>query len=117
MQTIESKISRIHGHGEGWCFTPKEFWDLGKAEAVRVGLFRLVRKKMIRRLASGLFDYPRKDTQLGILSPSSDAAARALSSRDVIRIQLSGAYAANLLGLSEQLLARVVYLTDSPPCA
>ncbi len=113
MQTIEEKIiSRIHGHGYGWCFTPKEFWDLGRTGAIRVGLFRLVRKKMIRRLANGLFDYPRKDSQLGVLSPSPDAVARALSSRDVIRMQPSGAYAANLLGLSEQVPARIVYLTD-----
>jgi hypothetical protein len=113
MQTIENKIiNRIHSHGNGWCFTPKEFWDLGKAEAIRVGLFRLVRKRMIRRLANGLFDYPRKDMQLGVLSPSPDAVARALSLRDAIRIQPSGAYAANLLGLSEQVPARIVYLTD-----
>jgi len=113
MQTIEDKIvSRIYGTGRGWCFTPNNFWDLGKPEAVRIALFRLVRKKTIRRLANGLYDYPRKHAQLGLLSPSSDAVARALSSRGAIRLQPSGAYAANLLGLSEQVPARIVYLTD-----
>ena len=113
MQPIENKIvSRVHGHGMGWCFTPKEFWDLGNANAVRVALFRLVQKKIIRRLSNGLFDYPRKHKQLGLLSPSPDALAQAVSSRDAIRIQASGAYAANLLGLSEQVPAKIVYLTD-----
>jgi hypothetical protein len=34
--------------------------------------------------------------------------------RDAIRLQPSGAYAANVLGLSEQVPARVVFLTDGP---
>jgi hypothetical protein len=34
--------------------------------------------------------------------------------RDVIRLQPSGAYAANILGLSEQVPSRVVFLTDGP---
>lgn len=46
--------------------------------------------------------------------PSADAIARALVGRDAIRLQPSGAYAANVLGLSEQVPARVVFLTDGP---
>lgn len=34
--------------------------------------------------------------------------------RDAIRLQPSGAYAANILGLSEQAPSRVVFLTDGP---
>jgi len=51
---------------------------------------------------------------LGTVAPSADAVARALVTRDAIRIQPSGAYAANLLGLSEQVPSRVVFLTDGP---
>jgi hypothetical protein len=113
MQSIEDKIiSRIYGKGRGWCFTPRDFLDLGSAESVRIALFRLVRKRSIRRLANGLYDYPREHEQLGLISPSPDAIAQALSSRDAIRIQPSGAYATNLLGLSEQVPAKIVYLTD-----
>ncbi len=36
----------------------------------------------------------------------------ALAFRDRLRLQPSGAYAANLLGLSEQVPAKVVFLTD-----
>jgi hypothetical protein len=113
MQPIASKIvSRIYGNGRGWCFTPKDFWDLGSTESVRIALFRLVRKNIIRRLANGLYDYPEEHEQLGVLSPSPDAVAQALCSRHAIRIQPTGAYATNLLGLSEQVPARIVYLTD-----
>ena len=40
--------------------------------------------------------------------------AKALSERDASRLQPSGGYAANLLGLSEQVPARIVFLTDGP---
>lgn len=41
-------------------------------------------------------------------------AARALVVRDVIRLQPSGAYAANVMGLSDQVPSRIVFLTDGP---
>jgi len=49
MENIANKIvSRIYGHGRGWCFTPKDFAGLGSTESVRIKLFRLVRQKIIR---------------------------------------------------------------------
>ena len=51
---------------------------------------------------------------IGFLSPSPESIAKALSVRDVTRLQPAGAYAANLLGLSDQIPARIVYLTDGP---
>jgi hypothetical protein len=69
---------------------------------------------MLRRVARGLYDYPRRHPKLGVLWPSVEAVAAALSNGHHIRLQPSGAYAANLLGLSEQVPARVVFLTDSP---
>jgi hypothetical protein len=113
MHDIANKIvSRIYGHGKGWSFTPKDFADLGSPESVRIKLFRLAKQQTIRRLANGLYDYPEKHEQLGLLSPSPDAVAEALARHDRIRMQPTGAYAANLLGLSEQVPAKVVYLTE-----
>ena len=113
MQDIANKIvSRIYGHGKGWCFTPKDFVDLGSPESVRIKLFRLAKQQVIRRLAKGLYDYPDEHEQLGLLSASHDAVADALARHDRIRVQPTGAYAANLLGLSEQVPAKVVYLTE-----
>jgi hypothetical protein len=79
-----------------------------------MALTRLSRKGTIRRLARGLYDYPAHHPKIGVLSPSVDALARALAGRDAIRLQPSGAYAANLLGLSEQVPMKVVFLTDGP---
>ena len=115
MQSTETSImNRIRTRGRGGCFTPKAFVDLGTPEAVRIALHRAVKRGTIRRLSRGLYDYPEKHPKLGLLTPSPEAVAKAISERDATRIQPSGAYAANLLGLSEHVPAKVVFLTDGP---
>ncbi|MFH1499876.1 MAG: DUF6088 family protein [Verrucomicrobiota bacterium] len=114
-QSIDAQVrSRIYGHGQGWVFTPKHFQDLGNMDAIDSALRRLKATGTIRRLARGLYDYPAQDPVLGLVTPSADAIARALVVRDAIRLQPSGAYAANVLGLSEQVPSRIVFLTDGP---
>jgi len=113
-QSIQDKaLSRICGKRSGWVFTPKHFLDLGPRKSVDMALSRLTKAGKIRRLARGLYDYPKKHPRLGLLSPSPDAIANALIERDEIRLQPSGAYAMNLLGLSQQVPAQIVYLTDA----
>ncbi len=115
MKTIEKQIvSRIYGKGRGWCFTPREFLDIGGRNTIDSALSRLTKKGTIRRLARGLYDYPRKHPKIGLLAPNPSAVARALTDRDSARLQPSGAYAANLLGLSEQVPAKIVFLTEGP---
>jgi hypothetical protein len=115
LKSVDSMIvSRIYGSGRGAVFTTGSFLDLGSRDAVDKALSRLTQKGTIRRLFRGLYDYPKTHPVMGILSPSPDAIARALSGKHAIRLQPSGAYAANLLGLSTQVPARIVYLTDGP---
>lgn len=112
---IDSRlIAEIYGHGRGWVFTPKAFSGLADPRSIGMVLTRLSRKGTIRRLGRGLYDYPRRDPRFGILAPSIDAIAKALAGRDAIRLQPSGGYAANLLGLSAQVPMKVVFLTDGP---
>lgn len=114
-QSIESTIlSRIYGNGRGWVFTPRHFYDLGSDSAIDSALRRLKAAATIRRLARGLYDYPVQDPVLGQVAPSAEAIARALVVRDAIRLQPSGDYAVNRLGLSTQVPSRVVFLTDGP---
>src|SRR5438093_594572 len=111
--SIDFKVlKRIQGHGSGWVFTPAEFQDLGSRNAVALALMRYARAGSIRQLARGLYDYPQHHPRLGILAPSTENIAKALRGRDNIRLQASGAHAANLLGLSTQVPVRAVYLTD-----
>ena len=110
--TDSKVIKRICGHKRGWVFTPGSFKDLGTRRAIDLALMRHRDDGTIRQLARGVYDYPKIDQQLGSLQPSTDDIANALAGRDATRLQPSGAYAANLLGLSTQVPMKVVYLTD-----
>jgi hypothetical protein len=100
--------------GKGSVLVPGDFLDLGSRQAVDLALHRLARQGTIRRLARGVYDFPQQHPVLGLLWPSPDAVARALAGRDRTRLQPAGAYAANALGLSEQVPAKAVLLTDGP---
>jgi hypothetical protein len=111
--SIEAAVfSRIKRWGRGTVVIPANFLDLGSRQAVGVALHRLEKAKTIRRLARGVYDYPISDPILGELSPTLEAISKALSERDRVRLQPSGAYALNLLGLSEQVPAKIVFLTE-----
>jgi Family of unknown function (DUF6088) len=107
-------LSRIYGHGRGWVFTPNSFQDAGTPQAVGNALRRLTRKGLIQRIGRGLYYYPKKHHSLGLLSPPPDSIAKALAGRAKARLLPSGAYAANILGLSEQVPAKITFLTDAP---
>lgn len=115
MQSIVTRIKkRIHSKNRGFVFTKSHFLDLGHPKTVAKVLERLVDSGEIRRLARGLYDYPEKHPTLGELPANYERIAQALAGRDSLKIQPSGAYAANLLGLTEQVPARIVFLTDGP---
>jgi hypothetical protein len=112
-ESIDRKVlNRIQSHGRGWVFTPTHFDDLAGTSTLSTILKRHCDSGKIRKLARGLYDYPKIDPQLGPLQPSIDDIAKALAGRDEIRLQPSGAYAANRLGFSTQVPMKVVYLTD-----
>ena len=115
LQSIDSRtLSRIYGKKRGWVFTPIHFLDLGSRTAIDQALGRLAKSGTIRRLARGLYDYPKNHPDFGDLPPNYERIAQALAGRDNLKIQPSGAYAANLLGLTEQVPAKIVFLTDGP---
>jgi len=114
-QSVANRILKtMETHGRGWVFTPAHFKGMGNRAAIETALRRHKNSGTIRQLARGLYDYPRHDQQLGTLMPSIDMIVAALEARDAVRLQPSGAYAANLLGLSDQVPMRVVFLTDGP---
>ncbi|MEN8663165.1 MAG: DUF6088 family protein [Lentimonas sp.] len=113
MQTLEEKIlSRFYGRGRGHISTQKFFLDLGSRDGVDKALSRLVQSGKLRRIARGLYEYPRTNPVLGELSPDLDKVAAAMAGREGIRLQPTGAYAANLLHLSEQVPMKVDFLSD-----
>ena len=112
-KSIDNKVlNRVYGSGRGSVFETGDFLDLGSRTAIDKVLSRLVQRGTLRRLARGLYDYPKYHPIIGVVSPNPDKVAKALAGKHAIRLQPTGAYAANLLGLSEQVPAKVVFLTD-----
>jgi hypothetical protein len=111
---LAQRIARKTRLEPGRVYTPFDFLDLGSPHSVGMALLRLVRGGDLRRLARGLYDVPRSHPLLGELLPTADAIAQALARRDGASIQPMEAMAANLLGLSEQVPVKAVFLTDGP---
>ncbi len=113
MQSVIDNIRiQIQQNGPGYLFTPKDFLDFGTRQAIDTALCRLTAQGDIRRLARGLYDYPKKHSLLGDLLPSLDDVAKVIAKDAGSTIQISGARALYLLGLTTQVPAQIVYLTD-----
>ena len=115
MTGIADKImQRVSVHdSERWVCTPKDFLDLGSREAVDQALSRLVKAGRMRRVGHGLYDRPRISNVLNRPAPVDlDAVIAALARRDGVRIMPDGLVAANQLGLTNAVPAKVSYVTD-----
>lgn len=106
-------MKRLSEQKTGWVCTPKDFLDLGNRSAVDQALYRLVRSGRLRRVGHGLYDVPRISKLLKRLAPADlYSAIAAITRRDDARIMRSGSVHANLLGLTNQVPAKVIYDTD-----
>lgn len=119
MKTVAASVperimTQARAAGRGSVFTPRDFLHLANRAAIDQALSRLVESGKLRRLARGLYDFPKLHPKLGPLSPAPDDVAQALARETGSRVQIDGARAANALGLSTQVPARNTYLTDGP---
>lgn len=113
LNSVDTQIARrVQRSARGTVFTPDSFAIVGSRAAIDKALQRMAARGQLRRLSRGLYDKPRHDEVLGTLWPSVDAVVKAVAGKDKLRIQPAGVYAANMLGLSEQVPAKVVLLTD-----
>jgi hypothetical protein len=116
MQSIERQIEKmIKSKARGSLLLPEDYLILGSSEAVRKALTRLEEKKIIVRIAQGIYVRPKVSKLIGQLTPSAEEVAVAIAKRDRIRILPTGSYALNALGLSSQVPANIVLLTDGSP--
>ena len=116
MDNIREKIEKRFEHEErGYVFTRKDFQDIAPAGTIGKLLFRMIEEGVIRRIGRGLFDYPKINPALGgQLSPDIDQAAKAIARKFRWSILPYGNLAANSLGLSQQVPAKITYLSDGP---
>lgn len=119
MKTIAASVpdrvmKRVLASGRGSVFTPSDFLTVAARSAIDQALSRLAKGGQLRRLARGLYDFPKVHPKLGALSPAPDDIAQALARETGSQVQIAGARAANALGLSTQVPAQSIYLTDGP---
>ena len=87
--------------------------DLGTRAAIDQALSRLVRQGRVQRVQRGLYQSPRTNSLLQRpITPSPDAVVRAWARKNGLRVVPCGTYAANLLGLTTQVPAHIVYYTN-----
>lgn len=116
MKSIHQQIiEQIRGLERGSIFFTDQFEHLGSSMSVRQSLSRICREGSIIRLSPGVYLYPVIDKELGVMYPSVDKVAQAISERDKSRIIPTGVSALNSLGLSTQIPMKVTYLTDGIP--
>jgi len=116
MQSIENKIERsIKNKLRGALILPGDFFTYGSSEAIRKALHRLEDKKIIVRVAHGIYVRPKMSEFIGPILPTAEEIAEAIAKRDKLRTVPAGSYALNALGLSTQVPMNIVLLTDGSP--
>ncbi len=95
-------------------WTPADFLDLGSRDAVDKALQRLTKAEQLRRIDRGLYDQPgfNKLTQKPN-PPDPRSVIEALSRRDQVRMLVDGMTAANDLGLTDAVPAKIVVHSDA----
>jgi len=96
---------------EGAPLTAKAFLHLGSRAAVDQVLSRLARKGTLLRIGRGVYVRPIL-SRYGMHSPSTPKVIEGLANHIGEPIAVSGATAANALGLTTQVPAKEVYLTS-----
>jgi len=112
--TKSNLLARVKRGGQGSVWTARDFLDLGSRDAVDKVLQRLQAAGTLRRIGRGLYDNPSMNSLTQKNNPPNprmviDAIAR----RDQIRILVDGLTAANDLGLSNAVPAKIIVHTDA----
>lgn len=107
-------LTRIEGGAPRGVWTPRDFLDLGARDAVDKALQRLTRAGILRRINRGLYDKPSLNSLTQKSNPPDPRQViEAIARRDQIRVLVDGMTAANDLGLTNAVPAKIVVHTDA----
>ena len=112
--TLTTKIAnRMAGKAPHGVWTPADFHDLGKRDAIDKALQRLERSGNIRRIDRGLYDKLRVSSLTNRhTAPDYQCIIDALARRSQARMLVDGLTAANDLGLTTAVPGKAVIHTD-----
>lgn len=107
-------VSLVKADGASHVWVPTDFAAFGSRDAVDKTLQRLVRDGELRRINRGLYDRPAINSLTKRpTSPDYRAVVDAIARRDQLRLLVDGMTAANDLGLTDAVPARVTIHTDA----
>lgn len=96
---------------EGGVLSPKTFLHLGSRAAIDQAFSRLCKTGKLIRVARGSYVLPIL-SRFGSRAPSPEKVVRSLAKKNGETVVAHGASAANVLGLTQQVPIREVYLTS-----
>ena len=107
-------LKRIEKGATRGVWTPRDFLDLGARDAVDKTLQRLTRAGSLRRVDRGLYDKPSFNSLTQKSNPPDPRQViEAIARRDQIRVLVDGMTAANDLGLTNAVPAKIVVHADA----
>jgi hypothetical protein len=114
MSDTNDQISALIDAGPGRVWVPADFASLGSRAVIDKTLQRMVARGELRRIDRGLYDRPAINSLTKRPStPDYRAVVDALARRDQTRLLVDGMTAANDLGLTDAVPARVTIYSDT----
>ena len=115
MSDLKSIIAaQIDAVGPGQVWVPTDFVQLGNRDAIDKTLQRMVQVGDLRRIDRGLYDKPTLNRLTKRpTTPDYRAVVEAIARRDQLRLLVDGMTAANDLGLTDAVPARITIHTDA----
>lgn len=114
MNTAKSVLNHINQMPLGQPFTTKNFLGLGPRPNIDQALSRLTRRGKITRLAWGIFVRSKENRYVGKTVPDPNKIIEAYANSTGATIQIHGAEAAKIFGLTTQAPTQPVYYTSGP---
>lgn len=113
-ESMPAQILKRISATPGQVWTVGDFADLGNRDAVDKALQRMVCAKQIRRIERGFYDKPAINSLTGKPTvPDYRAVIDAVARRSKIRWLVDGMTAANTLGFTNAVPAKIEVLTDA----
>lgn len=113
-KTLPERVLERVSKAPGKVWTPGDFADIGGRDAVDKALQRMIKINQLRRIERGLYDKPSFNSLTGKPTvPDYRAVIDAVARRDKVRCLIDGMTAANELGLTNAVPAKIEILVDA----
>ena len=112
MSVINHVSNKLLELPQGKPFTYREFISLGNQRNISKILERLAINGKIKRVRRGIYVRPKFNPHVGEVPPSTKEVIKAIAATTGEVIQVQGAEAARMLGLSTQAPVREIYYTS-----